>query len=169
MPPYGFLSFMDEEPLGVACDTNHLRATAHVSFAQIMRANIGSESRLLSKPQAWYIITRSVYLPQLDDIQHFVLMICKACRFNDMHGYAVIYYDPKSARKRKFSESLYFAETILCSQLFYILEFSVTPTHRDRRAFLLCSYGRSRIFFRYCNLLNGILRHTVFRKYRHQA
>ena len=62
----------------------------------------------LSKPQAWHIITaRSVvhiispfgavshhalaciYL-RLDDIQHFVLVICNSCGIDDIHGYAVI-------------------------------------------------------------------------------
>ena len=64
----------------------------------------------LSKPQAWHIITaRSVvhiispfgavshhalaciYL-RLDDIQHFVLVICNSCGIDDIHGYAVIWY-----------------------------------------------------------------------------
>ena len=54
-------------------------------------------SACISSPKA-YIITRSVYLLWLDDIQHFVLMIYKAYALmiynsfgiDDIHGFAVI-------------------------------------------------------------------------------
>ncbi len=63
---------------------------------------------LLSKPQAWYIITaRSVVhiispigavshhataciTLRLDDIQNFVLMICNSCEIDDIQGFALM-------------------------------------------------------------------------------
>ncbi len=76
------------------------------SFCPCQKIRQVSTCRIfLSKPQAWYIITaRSVvhiispfgavshhalawiYL-RLDDIQHFVLVICNSCGIDDIHGF----------------------------------------------------------------------------------
>jgi len=65
----------------------------------------------LSKPQAWHIITarsaayiikggspplhlitrQRAFCRRLDDIQHFVLMICNSCGIDDIHAFGVIW------------------------------------------------------------------------------